>query len=210
MNHAVRAVEPRRRSQTADPAPAPRRADHGPAPQNAIIVGRGEERSDRRYVAVEIRQLEDAWTEHTLLEKKLEAMLSKELKAETRFEQVKSQLRHARMTFARGSLQFGPSPSPNHHHADQTAIVTVGHEGHRRGTREATVPIRFDELQAALLRLSMTKADLKKATSNEREFRIEIEQGEEQLRRAAIRPSQGLLPSTAPITRRSSTHGSSR
>ncbi|CAL9241533.1 unnamed protein product [Arabidopsis halleri] len=200
MNHAVRAVEPRRRSQPADPAP-----------QNAISVGRGEERSDRRYVAVEIRQLEDAWTEHTLLEKKLEAMLSKELKAETRFEQVKSQLRHAGMTFARGSLQFGPSPSPNHHHADQTAIVTVGHEGHRRGTREATVPIRFDELQAALLRLSMTKADLKKATSNE-QFRIKIEQGEEQLRRAAIRPSQGLLPSTAPAptTRRSSTHRSSR
>ncbi|EFH39630.1 hypothetical protein ARALYDRAFT_356293 [Arabidopsis lyrata subsp. lyrata] len=197
MNHAVRAVEPRRRSQTADPAPAPRRVDHGPAPQNAIIVGRGEERSDRRYVAVEIRQHEDAWTEHTLLEKKLEAMLSKELKAETRFEQVKSQLRHAGMTFAR-----------------ETDIVTVGHEGHRRGTREATVSIRFDELQAALLRLSMTKADLKKATSNEREFRIKIEQGEEQLRRAAIRPSQGLLSSTAPAptTRRSSTrtHRSSR
>ncbi|KAG7536121.1 hypothetical protein ISN44_As13g000840 [Arabidopsis suecica] len=169
------------------PATPARRTDRGPAPQNAIIVGRGEERSDCRYVAVEIKQLEDAWTEHTLLEKKLGAMLSKELKAETRFRSAQVLLLIIIMPIT------------------QTAIVTVS----RRGTREATVPIRFDELQAALLRLSMTKADLKKATSNEREFRIKIEQGEEQLRRAAIRPSQGLLPSTAPTTRLSSTYRSS-
>ncbi|KAG7532401.1 hypothetical protein ISN45_Aa08g000880 [Arabidopsis thaliana x Arabidopsis arenosa] len=115
-------------------------------------------------------------------------MLSKELKAETRFRSAQVLLLIIIMLIT------------------QTVIVTVS----RRGTREATVPIRFDELQAALLRISITKADLKKATSNEREFQIKIEQGEEQLRRATIRPSQGLLPTTAPLTRRSSTHRSSR
>ncbi|XP_010494919.1 PREDICTED: uncharacterized protein LOC104771983 [Camelina sativa] len=204
-NPAVGVVEPRGRSQTAEPAPrraepAPhaRRAGHASAQRTDIV--RVEKRPHRGYVAVGVEQVEDAFAEHRVLQRKLEAMVSKELKAEVRFEQVKSQLRRAGRTFAQGSLPFEPSDHhSDQHYLDQRGIVRV-----RRGSREATVSVRYDELQAALVRLSMTRAELEKATFRERELRINIEQAENQLRRVGIRPSQGLLPSTAPTTRGSS------
>lgn len=171
-----------------------------PALERAIILSRGEDRLNRRQVAVGVEDVEAIKAEYRVVKKELDDMLSKERKAQIRFEQVKSQLLRAGKTFAQDLLPFNESPPHQLHLPREIVIVRPGEP--QFGTEEETIPVEFDELQAALVRLTVTEEDLDKSSCNERELRIKIRQGEEQLRREGLIPSQGLLSSSAPSTNR--------
>ncbi|EOA12585.1 hypothetical protein CARUB_v10027011mg [Capsella rubella] len=218
----VVAVDPRRRSRTVDPAPAPRREHHDPTqrtnhapdprrsahydatrrtdhalvPQRAITVCRGP-----RYVAVGIEQLEAAKAEYRVVKTELDSMADMELEARIIFEQLEGQLHRAGRRFAPGELPFQESP-PRQRHLQRAVSAVIRAVEPRPRTHEATVIYQADEARAVWVRIRRMRADLAQSRSNERELRINIEQAEEQLRRVGITPVRGSLQSTTLITHR--------
>ncbi|KFK40476.1 hypothetical protein AALP_AA2G000700 [Arabis alpina] len=153
-------------------------------PQRGIVrVG------PRSTVSVRVEELEANLVRLRLVTKNLDISRCKELEAQIRAKQAENQLRRAGIRLARGSLPFSPNP-PQH----QLQIMSVGMGETRRRTQEATVPVRNDEIQAALVRLSVTTRELEISRTNEFEFRVRAEQAENQLRAAGIRPSGGVVP----------------